>query len=276
MQANLVIHCPIESQTISNLSQLRSYFVIWNFASACVSQNASIVSLLNLSSGTQMRWFRSNALRRAISSASRAIFVALKFSSTRLHLEVFGITAIPSWSRKPMQIWNVQQKKASIFLVALQHVTNGKTDKLSTKLLGNKNKDYSTVHLFQLHCKSHMLHVNVKWNRRLVWYNHYHHESTKLYQKKITRLLLLALYFRLLATTFASHADLSAVTLFTYSVLPWSTVAGYHMTCKTCTCYIISWLSTYEEVHVTRPFFWMDLEMRLFLKLPWSNPFFTL
>lgn len=138
---NLVIHCPIESQTISNLSQLRSYFVIWNFASACVSQNASIVSLLNLSSGTQMRWFRSNALRRAISSASRAIFVALKFSSTRLHLEVFGITAIPSWSRKPMQIWNVQQKKASIFLIALQHVTilNGKTDKLSTKLLGNSS-----------------------------------------------------------------------------------------------------------------------------------------
>ena len=100
-------------------------------------------------------------------------------------------------------------------------------------------------------------HVNVKWNRRLVWYNHYHHESTKLYQKKITRLLLLALYFRLLATTFASHADLSAVTLFTYSVLPWSTVAGYHVTCKTHNCYIICWLSTYEKVYisVTRPFF---------------------
>ena len=116
MKAILVIYCLIESQAISNISQLHgvsnfNYAVILNFASACVSQNASIVSLLNLSSGTQMRWFRSNALRRSISSASRMIFVALKFSSMRLHLEVFGITAILSWSRKAMQIWNVQTKK---------------------------------------------------------------------------------------------------------------------------------------------------------------------
>ena len=41
------------------------------------------------------------------------------------------------------------------------------------------------------YCKSHVLCLNVHWDRRFVW-NHYHH-STKLYREKITRLLPLAL-----------------------------------------------------------------------------------
>ena len=42
------------------------------------------------------------------------------------------------------------------------------------------------------YCKSRALHLNVQWNWRFVWLNHYHH-STKIYRKKITRLLPLAL-----------------------------------------------------------------------------------
>ena len=43
------------------------------------------------------------------------------------------------------------------------------------------------------YCKSCALHLNVQWNRRFVWWNHYHH-STKLYWKKnIPCLLPLAL-----------------------------------------------------------------------------------
>ena len=38
------------------------------------------------------------------------------------------------------------------------------------------------------YCKSYTLCLNVKWNRRFVWWNH-NHSSTKLYLKNITHLL---------------------------------------------------------------------------------------
>ena len=61
------------------------------------------------------------------------------------------------------------------------------------------------------YCKSHVLHLNVQWNWRFVWWNHYHH-STKLYRKKYHSFVAIGIVCALVTIQTAQLVIFSGIT----------------------------------------------------------------
>ena len=110
--------------------------------------------------------------------------------------------------------------------------------------------------------KSHALHLNVQWNRRFVWWNHYHH-STKLYRKKIS-LVCCRLY---------CYSCCTLITIQTATNL-------WYFPVQLCTCLFIDWFVssiTWSGVNGTSLIydvfvfvFWYHLHRLLFHSVNWK------